>query len=652
MPNVSAMRTERSPKSGGVSRGALVLLVALTAACSASSPPSSAPSKPSAPATLAEPSAAKPAQTEKPAAPDAVSGEPILLVTDPAVMAALEKKGFAFGDVIAELGTGPVDNARLALESRYASMADVIAADVALIAQRDPQAGVGVHRYSHRLFDVRWLRQKTARFELVAVVNRIDRAPFHPAGCGETRLVYRLSYATKVKDTPVSSRLPMTLGLEIPMQAPKGGCAATALEWISPQELEGDALVAWLTRPGGPLDRPKLAVANAQVVANVQQLRWPAAVRPDLAGHAEYLLRAFRLDASGKRYQSVALENTPDTARLTGDPALRKDFIAWLAVPQNLASVDRGTPLIPERFLAKRAVSVTPRGLGRKTNRPFGSAFSRADFAAFQLEKLERVRSPEALLRRLDGLTCQGCHEARSIAGFHLLGDDPLATPAGNAVALGTSPHLVGDLKRRRAVVRSTAAGLASNELAQPFPERSDHSGYGAHCGLGSDASFAEWKCAAGLVCQPYDAPAGEGVGQCLPPEPRAAGDPCEAGPLDQKRDRVASVEKKACAGSAVCNTNAVGFPGGMCTETCSALSPSAVCGSIAVLDPFNACVARGEPFLDCLANNVRPAGFRACDSENPCRDDYICTRAGAGGRGGACIPPYFLFQLRVDGHP
>jgi hypothetical protein len=582
--------------------------------------------------------------------PEAASGEPVLLVTEPDAMAALERKGFAVGDVFGERGTGPVDNARLALESRYASTVDVIAADVATIAQRDPRAGVGVHRFSHRLFDVRWLRQKSARFELVAVVNRMDRAPFHPQGCGETRLVYRLAYVTKIKDTPVSSRLPMTLGLEIPTPMPPEGCAAVARRWTSQKPLAADALVAWLTRLGGPLD--KLAFENAKLVVNVQQLRWPSAVRPDLAGHAEYLLRAFRLDASRKRYESVPLENTPDIARLSADPALRKEFLTWLALPTNLASVDRGTALVPERFLAKHAVSVTPRGLARKANRPFASVFTPSDFASLALGTLASVRSPEALLRRLDGLSCQGCHEARSIAGFHLLGDDPATTPAGNALATGASPHLAGDLGRRRSVVRSLLAGSAGTDFSQPFAERNDYAGYGAHCGLGSDPSFAEWKCAAGLVCQRYDAPAGDGVGQCLPPEPHAAGDPCEAGPIDPKRDRVAKVERKTCAGGAVCNTNAVGFPGGMCTETCSALSPSAVCGSIASLDPFNACIARGEPFLDCLANNVRPAGFRACDPENPCRDDYICTRAGAGARSGACIPPYFLFQLRVDGHP
>jgi hypothetical protein len=189
-------------------------------------------------------------------------------------------------------------------------------------------------------------------------------------------------------------------------------------------------------------------------------------------------------------------------------------------------------------------------------------------------------------------------------------------------------------------------------DFTQPFPERSDYAGYGAHCTLGSDPSFADWTCAPGLVCSPYDSPAGDPVGQCLPAEPSAAGDPCETGPLapnaDPRRDRVASITHRAC-GRGVCNVNAVGFPGGMCTETCERLSPGTACGAIAVLDPFNACVARGQSFLECLANHVRPAGLRACSASEPCRDDYICAGAPSGG---ACIPPYFLFQLRVDGHP
>jgi hypothetical protein len=235
------------------------------------------------------------------------------------------------------------------------------------------------------------------------------------------------------------------------------------------------------------------------------------------------------------------------------------------------------------------------------------------------------------------------------VAGFHVLGDD--ADAPGNALGVGVSPHVNADLPRRREFAEDLAAGDEADP-AQAFPERGGYAGYGAHCGLGGDASFVAWTCAPGLVCRPLDAPSGDDVGQCLPASGGFAGDPCETGPLaaraDGRRDRVARVERGVCAGSAVCNTNAVGFPGGMCTESCSGLSPGATCGKIAVLDPFNACLARGEPFAACATAHVRPAGLRACSAESPCRDDYVCAR---GDTGSACIPPYFLFQLRVDGH-
>jgi hypothetical protein len=86
-----------------------------------------------------------------------------------------------------------------------------------------------------------------------------------------------------------------------------------------------------------------------------------------------------------------------------------------------------------------------------------------------------------------------------------------------------------------------------------------------------------------------------------------------------------------------------------MCAASCDALPSDAACGGIAILTDFNACLARREPFTTCVENHVRPAGLRACSTDSPCRDDYICAKAAASG---VCLPPYFVFQLRVDGHP
>jgi hypothetical protein len=289
--------------------------------------------------------------------------------------------------------------------------------------------------------------------------------------------------------------------------------------------------------------------------------------------------------------------------------------------------------------------------MARRQNRPYRSLFEPNAFSALPLSQLRFARSPEAFVRRLDDLSCNGCHQSRSIAGFHLVGEDGSEAAPGNALASALSPHAHGELERRRAYLLALARGERADDT-RPFAERaaSDPGGYGAHCGLG-DPGFAAWTCAPGLACDAYEAALGETtVGVCLP-DALHVGDPCERGRVqpntDPHRDRVAKLEPRACEG--VCEASSVGFPGGMCAASCDALPSDAACGGIAILTDFNACLARREPFTTCVENHVRPAGMRACSTDSPCRDDYICARAAASG---VCLPPYFVFQLRVDGHP
>ncbi|WP_437530968.1 hypothetical protein WME79_00745 [Sorangium sp. So ce726] len=604
--------------------------------------PSGPSPAPSAPAPGAAP--------QEPAPP----GRPLLSITDHAALAELEAAGLDFGSVLTGAPRAPASLAALSRTAELASIARVLADDLRQVQRADPRSGTSVARHAHRLFDERWLSAESARFELVGVVNRMDRRPFHASGCGETRLVYRLAYAAEAP-AGARSRLPMTASFEL--LAPAGdplSCRRLAQAWSRAGALSGPDLVRFLTSPEGPLAPGAADRANlAQLVVNLQSVRWPSTVRPDLGGHAEYVLRAFRWDARAGRYAPLALENTPDVARLSRDPARRERLRAWLSAPENLARLDEGTALLPEEFLATKALSATPHGLARRANRPFRVLFEPRDFAGVDFGGLSRVRSPEGLLRRLDQMTCPGCHQSGSVAGFHLLGQEP---PGRVQDALFTveSAHLAGDLPRRRAVVEAIARGAAP-DYEVPYPERGDgaRGGYGARCGLG-DPSFAGWACAEGLVCSAYDAPQEDRatVGVCLPAAPEV-GDPCQVGAVvphaDPHRDRAAAAQPGACPLAAVCNTSPVGFPGGMCTSSCVALPEEGVCGAIAVLDPFNRCLARGTVFTECLSRHVTPAGLRRCSSEAPCREDYVCARTSSGE--GACIPPYFLFQLRVDGH-
>jgi hypothetical protein len=591
----------------------------------------------------------------------------VLLVTDREALAVVAERVGDFGMLVAAHDRPRASNAELWELPTYRSIMAPIASDIGAIAARDRAAGVGIRGHAHRLFDVGFLRAPTARFELVAVVDRMDRRALDQTGCGELRLLYRLGYAESRDALALAlrSRLPMTLAVELqipgersPARSP-ADCREAAQRWLPSKQLSGRALGAWLVASSGPLAPERVTRARmVQLGINVQTVRWPSAVRPDLGGHAEYALRAFTWDEASSRYRARKLENTPDVARIAASPALRASLAAWIADPARLLAIDGGHVLLPDAWLAESAVSVTPRGLARRSNRPFRQLFSPADFASLPLASLRFAGSPEALLRRLDDLTCSGCHESRSIAGFHQLGDDGLDALAGNALATGTSPHVVGDLPRRRAYVLALARGEQPDE-ARPLSERAlaGDDGYGSHCGLG-DPGFASWGCAKGLHCDPYEAAVGEDtVGVCLP-STAGAGDPCEPARVvadaDGRRDRVQRGPVRACSdlrsrASTVCERTAVGFPGGMCAGSCDSLAAGAACGSIAILSPFNGCLAAGRPFSECASQHVRPAALRACSLDAPCRDDYLCAR---GPNGGVCLPPYFVFQMRVDGHP
>lgn len=570
-------------------------------------------------------------------------GPPRLLIDDPRELESLERSGFdagtlAFGLSAAAVGAEAArGNDALAASRAWRDVVDVLRADLGDLYRGDRAWGVGM-RFTHRGFDLRWLTSADARWQLVAVVNRVDRRAFHPGTCGELRFVYRLGYTTVTKSGPFSSRLPATLNVVFFLPEAKGagagdgaGCrgAARALEAL-----------------------PDVATLPLKAVeVNLQTARWPSTVRPDLGGHADYVLRVFhrkpRRDgqgepAAGDGLMPAPLENTPDVELLRRRPALKQELGRWLA--ENLEAIDQGTAVVPDRFLATRAVSVTPRGLARPQNRPWTRLFTREELASLAFSGRVTISDAASLLRRLDGLTCMGCHQSRSLAGFHVVGREREARD-GDALALSVSPHVEDELVRRGAWVDALLHGRPPDELRRPAEHGNDRGGFGDACGL--VPSFSSWRCAAGHHCVPVDD--GE-VGQCMPDAP-AVGSACRPGAVDFRRDRIARAGDAACSSSSVCEAVGVGFPGGMCAGRCSPLEDHAACGGIALLTPFNQCLARGELFSSC-AKHARPAGLRACGPNDPCRPDYLCAKTAAHVDRGVCLPPYFVLQMRVDGHP
>lgn len=369
-------------------------------------------------------------------------------ILDPATLRALETAGLGFLTLLEKIDAAT----QVPPGTSWDRLKGAFAQDVEDVKKSDPRAGVGVARFAHRLFDLRWLDDPDVRFELTGVVLRLDRVAFQEDGCGEVRLIYRLRYEKQLGEELLASRLPATAGIEffVPRDEEDPSCERAVRRWM-PREDELRGQRHWVS-DAGPLSATRLRFGenDLRLVTNVQTVRWPSTVRPALGGHAEYALRTF-VPATGEGLRPAPLENTPDVPRLLANPELKRRFLEWLTDPATLEDIDWGTVLVPEEFLALRATSVTPRGLARRANRPFRSVLSPSDLAGVDWSERSFVRSPEAALRRLDQLSCQGCHQARSVAGFHFLGEDTEATPAPNRVAVPVSMHT---LRRARGPAR------------------------------------------------------------------------------------------------------------------------------------------------------------------------------------------------------
>ena len=623
------------------------VLLGATAACAsnvASLGPN--PSAPAAHAALPRPSNESGRRAPVAPATTSVSSETVVAVTDPAALHALETAGLSFGEIV--LGNAATTTAELARLPALRHVLQALDADVRAAARPYPLAKV-TSIDGFRLFDVSWLRSKQMRFALSGVMNRIDRRPFYAGSCGELRFLYRLSYASTQGGVPFASRLPMTLNVVFVLDAKDdAGCRAAARSWQPPSAANGKDLTEWLLRDGALAPTARTRWRLKSVETNLQTFRLQSSVRPSLAGHIEYALRVFHpTDEARTDFEAAPMENMPDVPRLTRNGALRAALLEELSRPEVLSAIDRGTLQLDSRFLATAASSFSPRGLGRLGNRPFSELFGEDAFRALDLSGYENIRSPAALLRRLDSASCVGCHQSKSIAGFHHVGQDDVDVAPFNALFTGSSSHLIADLERRRHYVAALAAGEVPDER-RPSPERQGGGAEeGAPCGLG-DPGFAAWQCAPGFECTKVEDPV---VGTCL--KTGMLGAPCEYGTLRVSavahRDQVEGVSQHACGSGQACSTNFSGFSEGACTTTCGQRGAS--CADFLDVDGFQNCLRGRETFAACASRFVEPVGVPSCDAEHPCRQDYVCART-QNPAAGACIPPYFVYQLRLDGYP
>ncbi|MEW6768696.1 MAG: hypothetical protein AB1342_11760 [Pseudomonadota bacterium] len=379
------------------------------------------------------------------------------------------------------------------------------------------------------VFDREALYAGDTRFILAGIVNRMDRAYKAPETCGEIRLIYRpvARYGERANGVVVSSRLPMTVNVVLYARNPSdaSSCADIARHWLA----LGEGNATALTAKGGALE---FAAPDhiARIETNIQ-IAHASANPNDFDARADYLLKVFDYDPASKSFTESAMENQTDRDRILADPALANDFRQWLLAPGNFTALDRGVILIPDKYLAKRAIVTTP-AAASNTDGIFDGTEVVETLAKFASKNavLQNINSPAGFARRLNDVTCAGCHQTRAVGGFHFPGID-WSGDAPGFVVTPASPHFFGDQPRRRDILTSFRDGqppdFSRGFSARPQARRSDGlqgttyiDGWGAHCyaGAQTDKSFSSWTCAGNLACQmPQGGITPVNAGLCFP---------------------------------------------------------------------------------------------------------------------------------------
>jgi hypothetical protein len=478
-------------------------------------------------------------------------------ITDPMALRELDRGRFGLVRLLlpARSADAPLTNSQLFALPAMASVRTALDEEFERYTQRHkaelPNETIGVGTaFDFQLFDRTSLDSPDTRFVLAGIVNRMDRAYLSEANCGEIRLIYRLTRTdvSATGDHAVSPRLPITLNLVLRARndetnnddatAGKGAaltCAEIARRWLATGDwpLTGAQLADKLTTSDGPLGLigPDHIV---RIETNLQIAHAPKSPIRDF--RTDYLLKVFDYNAQSRAFEEAPLENQIDRERILADEKLARDFKAWLLEPTHFGELDRGTILIPKQFLATGAIAPTPTGFSPSDLQPaFGlvqregasadplftsnDVVAALESAARRGISLQNIRSVAGFERRLNDITCAGCHQTRGIGGFHFPGVDWMAASPSNSTVVPGSPHFFGDQIRRRAILASMRDGERP-DYARGFSSRPQlrgsrelagteyDDGRGAHCygerasAADNDRSFKSWTCASGLACQ------------------------------------------------------------------------------------------------------------------------------------------------------
>ncbi|HWB81008.1 MAG TPA: hypothetical protein VG755_38860 [Nannocystaceae bacterium] len=286
------------------------------------------------------------------------------------------------------------------------------------------------------------------------------------------------------------------------------------------------------------------------------------------------------------------------------------------------------------------------------------------------------------------------------------------AATDGNRLQLAFSPHFAAEQPRRLAYLEALALGRAPERMRpHPSAPAAQWSPFGPSyaraqvdqpCVIGNELPDAtRWQCAEGTSCRvlAQDSAGGFQLGQCVPDEP-IAGVSCRTATVESANDpdaelfawnvrafedRVAHEDDLYAISTGDLNAHAyncrpakIGVPLGRVSRNCrpdermlapfDGASPPEICAIVGGKG-FEQ-MAMGAFDSLAFAAGVGRGLLDTCNATRPCREDYICqalpdflaqphgvvepallTSIQARGLG-FCTPTYFVYQLRLDGHP
>jgi hypothetical protein len=364
-----------------------------------------------------------------------------------------------------------------------------------------------------------------------------------------------------------------------------------------------------------------------RVEVNLLLSHWSFSGVEPLSEQSRYLLRVFKLMGSPRRLVPALLENTPDTKKIKSDSVLLAQFEDWAYSEKVTAEADNGFLNLPDKFSAEKAISISPYASSQIGNAPFSDLLA------------DKNRLSRKVIERLDSLSCQGCHQIRSIAGFHFPGVENTQGQIGEKFAV--SAHFES-IQSWRQIERQSDVFIKLPDLY-----RLTQGSMGDSC---QESGDKPQLCGTGFVCDTKHAGYSfSRRGQCIPSE-RRIGSVCDPAEVSAKEGDIGAYYKEipleSCRENGFCAFGKAGFPGGYCSEYCTHSSDKTDCFSVPLLGPFTECVERSGDHDHCARLHSVSARMQICTKQSDCRTDYSCVLAGRDSA--ICAPNYLIPGLTL----